>query len=429
MDLANTKLYVQALESAGVDLTVLYDDWISIGLSLSSLGEDGRDLFQRVSQFNPEYDPIFSNKKFDDFLKNRNGSITLGTFFQKCHDAGIKPSFSGQSTSKTAQNNSKNKPQKEEEKWLYTVQDILNAPPQETLWSFITKGVNNALVASSEAGKSTLLLNLAIATAREEERYLNWPLTAPKGRTIYVSTEDGIGQLKTRLTTMLKGGESIPDDSILFILDERNLVARLEKILKKKPADLVIIDTWGDLVGGKYDAEYTRKTMSTIKAICIKYDSTPMYVHHTNKVSENIPDKSSVKGAGDFEQACRVVMMLSIYKDHRWLCCVKGNPFADDLKNICYELSYFPESQRFGRTGNEKPRLDIVKELRSENLGRPSTEIDWESIIDTEKYSYTDLVKILRENGIPEPTAKRKIKKAFESSKIKKDGKGLYYAN
>ena len=104
--------------------------------------------------------------------------------------------------------------------------------------------------------------------------------------------------------------------------------------------------------------------MSAIREVCVKFDGTPLYIHHTNKCSENIPEKASIKGAGDFEQACRVVMMLSIYQDHRWLCCVKGNPFADDLKQKCYELSYFPDRQQFGRTGREMSRIEIVRELR-----------------------------------------------------------------
>jgi hypothetical protein len=150
---------------------------------------------------------------------------------------------------------------------------------------------------------------------------------------------------------------------------------------------------------------------------------------HTNKASENIPDKSSIKGAGDFEQACRVVMMLSVYQEHRWLCCVKGNPFSDDLKNVCYELSYLPESQRFGRTGNEKPRLEIVKELRSENLGRPSTEIDFNEVLGNEKLSNTKLTEIITNGqGVARSTAQTKISKAYSSGLLKKDENGLYFA-
>ena len=84
-------LYVQALESSGIDITTGYDEWLSIGFALSSLGESGRDLYHRVSQFHPDYDHTDCDKKFDNFLQTGNGSVTLGTFFQKCHDQGINP--------------------------------------------------------------------------------------------------------------------------------------------------------------------------------------------------------------------------------------------------------------------------------------------------------------------------------------------------
>jgi len=414
---------VKAIEAAGVNLTQEYRDWITIGLSLADLGEDGREFYHRISGIHTEYDRTYTDKKFDNFLKNKNGSITLGTFFQKSKEAGINPGFNGKQKTRPAKKVEK---VENEEKWLFNVKDVLNAPREETIWSFITKGVNNAIVASSEAGKSTLLLNLAIAIAQEKADFLGWPLNASKGRSIYISTEDGIGQLKTRLTAMLT--EPITDNSILFILDGRDLVSRLEKVLTEYPSDLVMIDTWGDLVGGKYDAEYTRSTLTGIKNICIEYDSTPLFVHHTNKLSENIPDKSSVKGAGDFEQACRVVMMLSIFQDMRWLACVKGNPFADDLKSICHELSFDATHQRFSRTGRQESRFAIIKELRAENLGRPSTEIDWDSF-DIENIGYSDLVQKLENSGISRGTAKRKITESLKKGKLQKNENGRYNAN
>ena len=63
--------------------------------------------------------------------------------------------------------------------------------------------------------------------------------------------------------------KSIEKDSIQFILDGRDLANRLNQTLEKYPSDLVMIDTWGDLISGKYDAEFTRKTMQEIRKIYI----------------------------------------------------------------------------------------------------------------------------------------------------------------
>lgn len=418
--------YVDQYTSKGLCLDN-YSDWVDRGFEFASLGEAGRESFHRISSTSSKYNHQQADDKFTNLCKNHDGKRNIESFFYHCtNDLQIPPLQVNTTYKKAKPKVNGTKKEVPEDKWLFTVKDVLNAPAQETIWSFIVKGVNNALVASSEAGKSTLLLNLAIAIARELLSFLGWPLGATKSRCIYVSTEDGISQLKTRLKAML-GNSVIPDDSILFILDGTDLAKRLDETLEKYPSDLVILDTWGDFVGGKYDAEFTRKTMQEIRRVCVKHDSTPLYVHHTNKASENIPDKSSIKGAGDFEQACRVVMMLSIYQDNRWLCCVKGNPFPDDTKNTCYELSYNPETQSFGRTENEKSRHEIVQELRSENLGRPSAEIDF-SVLAGQRLNNTSLCKTVIDNyGVSRATAQTKIKKAYESGILAKDQNGLYY--
>lgn len=426
--LEKTETYVQAIERAGIDITATYHDWVVSAFALATHGENGRALFHRVSQFHPKYDYAESDAQFTNCLKTATGKVTLGTFFELSHRAGIRPNFHNGLTivKKPTPSKPKHPQPVDDEQWLFNVPDVLNAEPQETIWAFITKGVNNALVASSEAGKSTLKLNLCIAVAREDTSFLGWELNAPKGRTIYVATEDGISQLKHKLSKML-GSEAIPDDSILFILEGHDLAKRLEIVLNEKPADLLIIDTYGDLVCGNYEAQSTRGMLGDIKRVCIAHDCTPLFLHHTNKASENIPDKGSIKGAGDFEQSCRVVMMLCIYRDARWLCCVKGNPFSEDLKNTAFELGFDLESQTFSRTGKVLPRAQIADALRKESLGRPATEIDVASLL-TERLNHKNLAgQIMNVFGVGLSTAKARINAALASGEIQKDSNGLYY--
>ncbi len=67
-----------------------YDDWRTVGMALSSLGEDGWPLFDKVSKFGKSYRPEENRKKYDGFLKDTR-SIGLGTFFYKCHEYGVIP--------------------------------------------------------------------------------------------------------------------------------------------------------------------------------------------------------------------------------------------------------------------------------------------------------------------------------------------------
>ncbi len=80
---------VKQIEKEETDITVGYDIWTSISFALASLGERGRDFFLRISQFNPEYQKNECIDKFDNCLKDYNGSIKIGTFFHYYKEAGF----------------------------------------------------------------------------------------------------------------------------------------------------------------------------------------------------------------------------------------------------------------------------------------------------------------------------------------------------
>ena len=69
-------------------MTESYDDWISIGFSLASLGEEGREYFHIVSSQNAKYTERETDRKFDGFLRG-NGRIGIGTFFHYCKQFGV----------------------------------------------------------------------------------------------------------------------------------------------------------------------------------------------------------------------------------------------------------------------------------------------------------------------------------------------------
>ena len=68
-----------------------YDQWITVGMALSRLGEPGRQAFHRVSRYSDKYTTEATDKAFDKFLHNTK-EITLGSFYYICHINGIHPS-------------------------------------------------------------------------------------------------------------------------------------------------------------------------------------------------------------------------------------------------------------------------------------------------------------------------------------------------
>lgn len=82
---------IQRIEADRVDITATYSDWINIGFSFADeLGENGRNLFHRVSQFYPDYSAPECDKQFDNCLKSRGQGVSLKTFFYLAKDAGVE---------------------------------------------------------------------------------------------------------------------------------------------------------------------------------------------------------------------------------------------------------------------------------------------------------------------------------------------------
>lgn len=74
-----------------IDMTSTYDDWLRLGFALSDLGEQGRPFFHAISQFYHNYTYQECDKKFSELLRDRDGRITIGTFFAICEDYGVIP--------------------------------------------------------------------------------------------------------------------------------------------------------------------------------------------------------------------------------------------------------------------------------------------------------------------------------------------------
>lgn len=78
------------IEQRGIDITDGYDQWLKVGCSLATLGEDGRDFFHLCSQQSMDYNESNTDKMFSDLLKRNYQNSNIGTFFWLCKQDGIK---------------------------------------------------------------------------------------------------------------------------------------------------------------------------------------------------------------------------------------------------------------------------------------------------------------------------------------------------
>lgn len=73
------------------DLTAQYKDWLRVGFALiSEFGSEGETYFHRASQFHPDYDYQKVSKKYASMLKSGANRAFIGTFFNVCHEQGIR---------------------------------------------------------------------------------------------------------------------------------------------------------------------------------------------------------------------------------------------------------------------------------------------------------------------------------------------------
>lgn len=81
---------IQQIEEKQIDIATAYSDWRNIGFAFADeFGEEGRDLFHRISRFYADYSASECNRQFDNCLKAKGQGISLKTFFYHAKNAGI----------------------------------------------------------------------------------------------------------------------------------------------------------------------------------------------------------------------------------------------------------------------------------------------------------------------------------------------------
>ena len=79
---------VEKILSARIDITAGYKDWLSVGFSLASLGENGRDFFHTVSSIYPGYNREQCDRKFTELCGSVQ-RVQINTFFEICRNYGV----------------------------------------------------------------------------------------------------------------------------------------------------------------------------------------------------------------------------------------------------------------------------------------------------------------------------------------------------
>lgn len=79
---------VDQLVRHGINLTEEYNHWINVGMSLTPLGEAGRNYFHALSSVSSKYTREKTDSTFTELLRTTH-SVTLRTFFHLCREHGL----------------------------------------------------------------------------------------------------------------------------------------------------------------------------------------------------------------------------------------------------------------------------------------------------------------------------------------------------
>ncbi len=92
-DMIHLQTVVERVEVSGIDLTADYDVWVELAFALASQGEQGRELFHRVSRMNSGYTYEECDRKYTNCLATGKNCVGIATFFKIAADHGIDISF------------------------------------------------------------------------------------------------------------------------------------------------------------------------------------------------------------------------------------------------------------------------------------------------------------------------------------------------
>lgn len=274
------------------------------------------------------------------------------------------------------------------------------------------------LAGKPDTGKSQFARQLCIQIALGINDFLGFQLTPKFNHAIYVATEDNINATTYLLNKQIEGLDQKPNVSLRFIfadtMDQEEILEQLDKELAMFPADIVVIDSFGDIFTGK-DSNNNMAMRNTVKIfdkISKTHHCLILFVHHINKGAyRQAPSQEHIQGGSGLVQKVRLAIQLSEGDgDIRYLTVVKGNYCPKEYKQKAMQLTFSEETFLFKNTGIMVPISDLGVPLANDPKEEKYQELKdlAEEIFKDKILSYGNFTKLFYElTGKSISTAKR----------------------
>lgn len=198
----------------------------------------------------------------------------------------------------------------------------------------LVRGNVGLMVASTNLGKTTLALNLALSATGKREFYPLFNQNHTARKILYIDGEATKAELQTDIKKMLEVFTSPQvksvkenlflicdeelDDEPLDLVNPEHLQIIEQKALACQP-DLIIVDTLSalmDMEDENDNAKIKKEVMKPLKRLAKKTNSAVLILHHTGKFNEGFSSVGAYKGRGAsaFGGLSRTVLTLEKVK-------------------------------------------------------------------------------------------------------------------
>ncbi|WP_438966348.1 AAA family ATPase [Flavobacterium sp.] len=258
----------------------------------------------------------------------------------------------------------------EDEKVMYNAVELMEMGDVETRYLiepiFPQKG--SAVIAGKpDTGKSQFARQLCIQVALGIKEFIGFEINPIHNKSIYIATEDNLEATRFLLSKQVNGLGEKAKENLRFMfadtMEQEEILTQLENALTEEPADLVVVDSFGDIFkGGDTNNNMAmRNTVKSFDKIAKQHNCLILFVHHINKGAYRVaPGQEHIQGGAGLVQKVRLAIQLSEGENNiRYFTVVKGNYCPKEYKQNSLELNFSEETFLFSNTGRLIPTADL----------------------------------------------------------------------
>lgn len=321
-----------------------------------------------------------------------------------------------------------------ESKIIYNAVELMESGNVETHYLmepiFPQKG-SAVLAGKPDTGKSQFARQLCIQVALGIKDFIGFEINPVHCKSIYIATEDNLEATRILLNKQMVGlGENVKENLRFMFADtmeQEDILNELDKALVSEPADLVVVDSFGDIFTGNDSNNnmVMRNTVKLFDKLAKKHNCLIMFVHHINKNAYRIaPGQEHIQGGSGLVQKVRLALILSEGEGStRYLSVAKGNYCPKEYKENSLILHFLEETLLFENTGQKILTCDLGRQTKSSTNDKIQNELEEvaEAILGNQLMAYGEFVKQFMEISRKSvASAKRAIKSLLVSGFIEK---------